>query len=363
MSRFNSSLYSNIIKPVCFSFDPEKTHDFFLLLGKMIESNQFSRSLLRSYLSYGNPVLKQDMHGISFNNPVGLSAGFDKSAELIPVIGDVGFGFTEVGSITAKPCPGNEGKRLIRLPDKQALWVNFGLNNAGADSISSRLHGKAFDIPVGINVAKTNCRETVDSSIAIKDYVYTLQKFNELDIGDYFTINISCPNAYGGQPFSDPASYSQLMEEISKLNINKPILVKLSPDLDKKTLDSILSISRKRRIAGFVCSNLTKKNTGFDKGGVSGKMVSPKSEELLSYVYKSTRSWKQKPVLIGVGGIFSAEDAYRKIKLGANLVQLITGMIYNGPSVIGDINRGLVDLLEKDGFSSISEAVGSFYSE
>lgn len=359
----NALFYQKFVKPVCFQYDPEKVHNFFLKMGKMIESNHLARGMVRAMFHYENSMLSQKIKGITFSNPIGLSAGFDKNAELIPIVGDVGFGFTEVGSITAKPCKGNSGKRLMRLPSRQAIWVNFGLNNAGTDEITSRLYGQKFDIPVGISIAKTNCKETVDAEIAIRDYTYSLAEFDAHNIGNYFTINISCPNAYGGQPFSDPKLYERLLKEIRKLDIQRPIFVKLSPDLDKKTLDAIMKLSEKYGVSGFICSNLTKNNTGFKKGGVSGKMVSLKADFLLSRVYLSTRSWKNKPILVGVGGIFSAEDAYRKIQLGANLVQMITGMIYQGPNVISEINKGIVELLKIDGLKNISEAVGAFHSK
>jgi len=359
-NKVNKTIYSNIIKRICFKHDEEKVHNFFLNIGKIMESNLLSKNFIKMIFNYQDKILEQDLFGIKFRNPVGLSAGFDKNAELISIMEDIGFGFVEVGSITAKPCKGNKGKRLLRIPEKNSIWVNLGLNNNGSDEISLRLKEKEFKIPFGISVAKTNCEETTITNEGIKDYIYTLKKFN--NIGDYFTINISCPNAYGGQPFSDPKVYSLLLKEIKILEIKKPIFIKLSPDLDKDTINKILNISQEYGIKGFICSNLTKKDINFDKGGLSGKELSNKSDLILSHVYKQTRKWKNKPILIGVGGIFSPEDVYRKIALGANLVQLITGMIFNGPGIIGEINFGLSKLLRTNGFSNIEQAVGSAYS-
>ena len=362
-NKLNKIIYSNIIKKICFKYDEEKVHNFFTNFGRRAGENHLSKKIVRHLFSYQNPVLEQNLCGITFKNPIGLSAGFDKNAELISIMGDVGFGFSEIGSITAKPCSGNKGKRLLRIPEKKSIWVNLGLNNDGADKISSRLNGKIFEIPFGISIAKTNCRETTNPAEGVKDYIYSLKKFNEKKIGDYFTINISCPNAFGGQPFSNPKLYEKLIKEVKKLKIKKPIFIKLSPDLEKKYLDKILKISKKYGINGFICSNLSKKNKGFDEGGLSGKEVYEKSNFLLSYVCKKTMGWERKPVLIGVGGIFNAEDAYKKIKLGANLVQIITGMIFQGPNLISEINCNLVKLLKKDGFSDISKAVGSVYQK
>jgi dihydroorotate dehydrogenase len=351
---FNGYIYVNIIKRIAFLFDAEFTHRFFVSFGKILESNFLTRALTRIMFDYENNKLEQNILGIKFENPVGLSAGFDKNAEIIDIISDVGFGFTEVGSVTAKYCSGNKGKRLERIKEKESLWVNLGLNNNGADEISERLRDKKFDIPIGISIAKTNCAETVNDSAGISDYIYSLRKFEKEKVGDYYVLNISCPNAYGGQPFSRPEAFEGLMKEVKKLKIKKPIFVKMSPDLTNKNVDSIIKISRKYGVKGFVCSNLTKKKEK-KSGGYSGKIVEKDSDKLLRYIYSKTRG---EFVLIAVGGIFSAEDAYMKIKNGANLVQLITGMIYRGPNLISDINQGIVGLLEKDGYKKIKEAVG-----
>ena len=354
-SRFNNASYF-ILKKILFCFSPEKVHHFFLKMGKIFCKFDFMKKILSFMFSYEHHSLEQTLFGIKFINPVGLSAGFDKNAELIGIMNCVGFGFSEVGSVTALPCAGNSGIRLKRITDKKSIWVNMGLNNEGALKIRDKLKGKKFSIPFGINVAKTNCVETVNPEIGLKDYIYSLKSLRNL--GNYFTINISCPNAFGGQPFSNPELYEKLLYEIDKLKIKKPIFVKLSPDLSKRQIDLLFDISLKHNISGFVCSNLTKCN---EHGGYSGKIVEDKSNILLSYLYGKTKKSGRKYVLIGSGGIFSAEDAYKKIKLGANLVELITGMIYKGPGLIGEINYSIVKLLEKDGFRNVSEAVGSGY--
>jgi len=345
--------YQKIAKPIMFLQDPEKTHKRAILAGKILQSNFVTRGLTGALFNYQNEMLEQEINGIKFRNPIGLAAGFDKNAEIISTIENTGFGFTEVGSVTAKKCAGNPGTRLWRLPEKESIRVNLGLNNKGAEEISKRLSGKKFGIPVGISAAKTNCKETADREEGIKDYIETLKKFES--IGDYFTINVSCPNAYGGQPFNDAESFEQLMKEVDKLKIKKPIYIKMSPDLTGENVKQLIEISKKHRISGFICSNLTKKHE-FENGGLSGKAVCEKADKLLSQIYLET---KGKMTLIGAGGIFSAQDAYEKIKLGANLLQLITGMIYKGPSVISDINYGLVELLRKDGYQNVKQAVGT----
>ncbi|MBS3079996.1 quinone-dependent dihydroorotate dehydrogenase [Candidatus Pacearchaeota archaeon] len=351
-NKTNSVLYNKIVKPVCFMYDAEQVHNFFTKTGKFLGDHALTKKTISTLFNYQNKKLELNILGIKFRNPVGLSAGFDKNAELISIMEDVGFGFVEVGSITALPCEGNSGKRVDRIIDKKSLWVNFGLNNNGVKEITNRLEKERFNIPYGISVAKTNSKETVDPEIGINDYVSSLKESK--NVGDYYTLNISCPNSYGGQPFVDPQLYESLLREVHELKIKKPVFVKLSPDLTKKHIDKLLQISMKHKINGFICTNLTKKHN-LGKGGLSGKIVQKKSNELIKYIYKKT---KGKYIIIGVGGIFSAEDAYKKIKAGASLVQLITGMIYEGPGLISNINYNLVKLLERDRYNNISEAIG-----
>lgn len=352
-NKLITKAYKGIVRSILFQFDAEWVHNLFIKFGKMLGSNRISKKKINLLFDYQNPTLKQNVLGIEFRNPVGLAAGFDKNAEMISIMEDVGFGFTEVGSITALSCKGNPGKRMSRLIEKKALWINLGLNNLGAGRIFQRLRGKKYAIPYGVSIAKTNCKETADSDIGIKDYIRGIEESLKYNVGNYITINISCPNAYGGQPFHKPELLEKLMKKVEGLNVRKPIFLKLSPDIDRSDLDRIIKIAEKYKVSGFITSNLTKE-TG-THGGYSGKIVEGKANQQLAYLYKKT---KGKFVLIGCGGIFSAEDAYRKIKLGASLVQLVTGMIYEGPSLIGDINLGIVRLLKKDGYGNIGEAVG-----
>lgn len=347
--------YKKILRPILFKFDPELMHNVFIALGKILGSNLLTKKLTSLMFNYQNPMLSQQLFGIKFKNPIGLAAGFDKYAELVSVMEDVGFGFTEVGSITRKASQGNSGNRMKRLIEKESLWIHFGLNNKGADATFNDLKNKRFKIPYGFSIAKTNCKETVNPEVGLEDYLYSIKKLSPLS--QFLTINISCPNAFGGQSFADPLLFEKLMKEINKIKINKPIFIKISPDLTKDNIDRIIKISKKYNISGFVCTNLTKQHA-IGKGGLSGKAVQSLSNKMIAYIYKNTRNWKNKPIIVGVGGIFTADDAYKKIKLGASLLQMITGMIYEGPQAIGEINQGIVKLLRKDGYKNISEAVG-----
>jgi len=358
-------LYKNIVKRIVFLFDPESVHDFFNITGRFLGSNVVTRYLTRAVFYYKNSILSQKILGIKFENPVGLAAGFDKNIELYKILPEVGFGYEEGGSITGDKSEGNPKPRLWRLKKSQGLIVYYGLNNKGADEISNRIKKDKFSFPLGISVAKTNCERTAISEEGIKDY---LKGFNlTKDIGSYMTINVSCPNAHGGQPFTDADSLDKLLNVIVKNRNKKPIFIKMPPDLKRQEIDDIIEISLKYKIDGFICTNLTKDRTNkkmmahvYEKnivgyGGISGKPVEDLSNETIKYIYKKTQG---KTTIIGVGGIFRAEDAYKKIRLGASLLQMITGMIFEGPQVVGEINQGLAKLLKKDGFENISEAVG-----
>jgi dihydroorotate dehydrogenase len=353
-------LYKTIFKNIAFLFDAEKTHDAILRFGYFLGKNNITRKTVSVFFNYSHPLLKQEIHGIHFKNPVGLAAGFDKNAELLDIIPEVGFGFMEIGSITGEPCEGNPKPRLWRLKKSKSLCVYYGLKNDGAEIISKKMANRSFKIPVGISIAKTNSPKTVETQSGIKDYLKVCKYF--LNIGDYWTINISCPNSFGGEPFTDPVKLDLLLAEIDKIKPKKPVFLKISPDLSFKEIDDILEVSKKHCVKGFVCTNLTKIRPGNlkdkvipKKGGLSGKVVADLSNKVISYIYKKTEG---KFVIIGVGGIFSAKDAFEKILCGASLLQLITGMIFEGPQLISSINLGLVELLKKHKLKSIKEAVG-----
>lgn len=354
-------IYIGILKPIFFQIDPEKVHDRILVFGKFFGTNVIMRRFVKLLFYYSHPSLKQEILGINFSNPIGLAAGFDKNAELTNILPPVGFGFVEVGSITGDACDGNPKPRLWRLIKSKSLVVYYGLKNDGAEVIANRLRNKRFSVPIGISIAKTNNEKTVGLDAGINDYLKAYEEFSE--IGAYYTINISCPNTFGGQPFTDSISLEKLLVKIDKVKKSKPIFLKLSPDISRPQIDEILMLVKNYKIDGFICTNLTKQRDNYfirddnvsEQGGISGKAVAELSNELIKYIYKKTNG---EYVIIGVGGVFTADDAYKKIRLGASLVQLITGMIFQGPQSISEINQGLVELLKRDGFNSIKEAIG-----
>lgn len=356
-----SATYRAAVKPYLFRQDPEAVHEATVKLGYRLSRSAAARAVVRFCLSYAHPSLEQTLLGVSFKNPMGLAAGFDKDGYLIPLIASLGFGFIEIGSVTGEPCLGNPRPRLWRLPEVQALVVHFGLKSEGAERVASRLRGQVADIPVGVSIAKTNSAQTVDDGAAVADYLKAYRLVGTL--GSYVTVNISCPNAHGGQPFSDPARLDSLLATLRVEGGGKPLLLKLPPDLELAQLDAVLEVAQRHGVAGYICTNLTKRRdlpllSGLDvpgPGGVSGKVIEPLADNVVRYVYRAVG---RSAVVVGCGGVFSAEDAYRKIRLGASLVQLITGLVYRGPQLVAQINRGLVRLLRRDGFSSVSEAVG-----
>jgi dihydroorotate dehydrogenase len=371
-------LYLGFLKPIFFLQDPEMVHDYMIRVGAVLGKYSWGRATTRGLFYYENEKLAQDILGIHFKNPIGLSAGFDKDAELTDILPSVGFGFAEVGSITGERCGGNPKPRLWRLPKSESLVVYYGLKNDGCEEIAKRLKGKHFDFPVGISVAATNCRENLVLEKGANDFAKAFKIMEP--IGNYLTVNISCPNAEGGQSFTDPQKLDYLFNILDKIPAKKPIFVKIPPDLSYSELDAVLDVIYRHRIDGIVCTNLTKKRDNpkivakiIDEdvpkvGGISGKVIKDLSDDVLSYISKKESSnrkdmkdggRRKKFVLIASGGVFTAEDAYKKIRLGASLVQMITGMIYEGPQVISEINCGLVELLKKDGFTNISQAIGA----
>ncbi|MEK9184667.1 MAG: dihydroorotate dehydrogenase (quinone), partial [Patescibacteria group bacterium] len=287
-------IYKYILKPIFFLIRPETIHDIMTYFGSFLGKYSFFRTITRKLFDYKNVILEQTILGINFKNPIGLSAGFDKNAQLTDIIPFVGFGFIEVGSITGKPCVGNAKPRLWRLKELKGLIVYYGLKNNGSRAIANKLRNKTFAIPTGTSIAMTNCQENLNIENAIEDYAVAFKEF--VSIGDYFTINISCPNAQGGQPFIDPIKLDNLLKKIDEINTKKPIFVKLSPDLSEKVVDDILLVLKKHRVHGIICTNLTKNKNG--KGGISGKSVQNLSDNLLAYIYKKE---KDSVTLIGCG--------------------------------------------------------------
>lgn len=356
--------YRYIVKPLLFRLDPEYVHDHVIWFGGKLGRTSVGKRIVRSLFYFEHPALVQNILDIRFPNPIGLTAGFDKNAELTSIVSAVGFGFEEIGSITGEPCDGNPKPRLWRLPKSKGLVVWYGLKNDGCIAIAKRLQGKPFDVPIGVSIAKTNSHATVDMNSGIADYEKAFRTLHS--IADYVTVNISCPNAYGGEPFTDPERLELLLTRLDKIETAKPVFIKLPVDISTDELDALATVAAKHRVHGVIISNLTKQRDrkeihqeeihGLDKGGISGRPNFDASNRLISHLF---RTMGGRFIIIGSGGVFTAADAYEKIRRGASLVQLATGMIFEGPQLIGEINKGLVRLLGRDGFKNIQDAIGS----
>lgn len=359
-------MYDSLIKPILFRCEPEFVHDIFVGLGELLGGVPGGPRLTRAFCGYEDPSLATTVRGISFKNPVGLAAGFDKDVRLTRIMPAVGFGFMEVGSVTRFPYAGNPGRRLVRLPADRSIVVWYGLKNVGADAVRKRMpHLAPFRIPVGLNIAKTN-RADIKGDRSVDDYIATYRMLAQFF--SYVTLNVSCPNAQDGLLFQDPRMLDDLLAGFAKEEKYNPLFLKISNDLTDREVDAILDVAEKYSfIDGFVVGNLAKRRGGLalrsspdrlallPQGGISGSPISSLSTNMIRRIRRTTGG---KYVIIGLGGVFTAEDAYEKIRAGASLIEIVTGLIYRGPTVVKEINRGLAGLLIRDGYTRIADAVG-----
>lgn len=362
-------MYTHVAKLILFRIPPDTVHRHLIKTISIVARIGLLRGFVRLVFgSLRDKRIEQTLHGLRFKSPVGLAAGFDKDGEAVPVISALGFGFAEVGSVTAKPCPGNPRPWFYRLPKSQATVVNAGLGNQGHKIILDRLRKypsrSLRDFPVFLSVAKTNIKSVVSEAAGIKDYVTTVKRAKNEKTIQVIELNVSCPNAYGGEPFTTPRSLDHLLKEITKLGVSKPIFIKMPVELPWKAFSRLLDVCVKYQVCGVTISNLSKNRKKADlkdnlpdtvPGNLSGKPTWNDSNELIRQTYLN---YGDKLTIIGVGGIFTPEDAYTKIRLGASLVEIITGMLFNGPELASEIRYDLSKMLERDGFVNISEAIG-----
>ncbi len=360
-------VYSWILKPIFFKIDPEYIHTGVVSAGQWLSSVPGVQPVFTWFLRVSDDRLVQTVAGIQFANPVGLAAGFDYEARLTKILGSVGFGFQSVGTITNGAYGGNPRPMLGRLPVSKSIMVNKGFKNLGASATIRALTEIRFSIPVGVSIGRSNNTALATREKSIKDIVAAFRLFESSSVHHaYYELNISCPNIAGDVSFYPPKHLDALLTAIDRTNLSRPLFVKMPiSESDSRTL-AMLKVIVRHSPAGVIFGNLWKDRSSpalapqevakFPVGNFSGKPTFDRSNELISLAYKH---YKKKLVIIGCGGIFSAADAYEKINRGASLVQLITGMVYQGPQLISEINNGLLDLLERDGYASISEAIGS----
>ncbi len=352
-----------LIRPVLFLADSEKIHTRCVSLGqKLSRSKLFPSKLWRSK----NPALQTTLHGIAFPSPVGLAAGFDYEARLTDIIPALGFGFSTIGTVTNKPYEGNPTPRLGRLVRSKALLVNKGFKNLGIDATLQRLAGRTFTIPIGLSIGKTNSSVPMTQAEAVADIVASFKTAETSAVPfSYYELNISCPNLHGTVEFYSTGNLNELLTAVTSLKLSKPLFIKMPIEKTNEETMAMLEIITKYPVAGVIIGNLQKNRldpsinqqeaSRYPVGNFSGKPTEKRSNELIRLAYKT---YGQKLAIIGCGGVFSAQDAYAKIRMGASLIQLITGLVYVGPQLPAQINLGLSKLLRRDGFKNISQAVG-----
>ena len=336
-----------IIRPLLFRGDVETMHERALGLGRVFSGARLQGAIRRLY-AFDHSSLHVHIFGIDFPNPVGLAAGFDKNGYLLDILGAFGFGFIEIGTVTPRPQPGNPRPRLFRMEREQGLVNRLGFNNEGVEMIAQRLKKRTSSIIVGVNIGKN--KDTPNEK-AVEDYETCFRALRELV--DYIVVNVSSPNTPNLRKLQEKDSLTTILTRLQELNKNKkPILLKVAPDLLDGQLDDIIEVVRKTEIAGIVATNTLK----VENGGLSGRPLQNRSTEVIRYLHQKSQGTIP---IIGVGGIFSGRDAYEKIIAGSSLVQLYTGLIYEGPGLVKNIKKDLVTRIKADGFSNIEEAVGT----
>ncbi|CAN7645467.1 quinone-dependent dihydroorotate dehydrogenase [Paenibacillus sp. LjRoot153] len=360
-------LYKKLAKPVLFRMDPEKAHHLIIDGLSAVGNLPGSKQLLKSM--YGvpeSPQLTQELWGLHFGNPVGLAAGLDKNAKAVKGFSQMGFGFMEVGTITPKPQPGNELPRLFRLPEDKALINRMGFNNVGTAEMAHNLEktGKHV-IPVAVNIGKNKLTPNEQAEEDYRACIGALYTY-----GDFFVVNISSPNTPDLRNLQHGDELKRLLSTVrDEMQVQhkkhggaaKPVLVKIAPDLTDDELVLTVQIIKESGVSGIIATNTTLSREGLrhanreQAGGLSGLPLTKRSTDVIRRVYQLTDG---KLPIIGAGGIFTAQDAYDKIRAGASLVEVYTALIYEGPGLLGRINKGLQELLKKDGFTHISQAIG-----
>ena len=358
-----------LLRPLLFRLDAEQAHRAGMNAARVAQAA--TPSAVERLFGFEDERLRQSIWGLDFPNPVGLAAGFDKDAELVPFWTSIGFGFAEVGSVSAQAAAGNPRPRAFRLPSDEALVNRMGLNNGGAARVAERLARTSVRRPLGINLAKTHSPAILGEA-AVDDFRQSFRRLARL--AHYVALNVSCPNTTEGKTFEDPDALDALLraifEERSALGLDVPVLVKLSSPAGETDvgdgMEDVVAVALAHGVSGFIATNTASDRAGLrtseadvrriGRGGLSGRPLEARATALVRWLYGRTSG--EVPV-VGVGGVRSAEAAYAKVRAGASLVQLYTGLVYEGPGLVKRIKRGLVRLLQEDGFASISEAVGA----
>jgi len=338
-------MYKLLVRPLLFCFDPEEVHYFTFKMIRFLSGIPGVAALFRSIYGVEDKRLERNVFGLTFKNPIGLAAGFDKDAKLYKELSDFGFGFIEIGTLTPKPQEGNPKKRLFRLKEDSAIINRMGFNNGGVDAAVKRLKENK-KVLIGGNIGKNKNTPNED---AVSDYELCFDAL--YDVVDYFVVNVSSPNTPNLRELQDKAPLTKLLQTLQQKNVErnrktKPILLKIAPDLTNEQLLDIIEIVKETQIAGIIATNTTLSREGLhsenktETGGLSGKPLTKRATEVIRFL--SEQSNKAFPI-IGVGGIHSPEDAIEKLEAGASLIQLYTGFIYEGPALVKAINKKILE--------------------
>jgi dihydroorotate dehydrogenase len=354
-------IYRSLVRPLLFRLPAETAHELALHSLSLVPASLLARR-------FSNPALKVERFGLSFPNPVGLAAGFDKNGIALKPLAALGFGFIEAGTVTYHAQPGNPRPRLFRLREDQALINRAGFNNEGAAAFAARVSRAQPDCILGVSIGKS---KITPLEKATEDYLASFELVYR--VADYIAINVSSPNTPQLRELQQAEQLSSLLSALrargqelqERFNKKVPLLVKLSPDLTRRDLETIVEVIQRHGIDGIIATNTTisrdnlrtdaNRVTACGEGGLSGRPLRSRATKMIAELYEITGG---RVLLVGVGGIFTAEDAWEKISAGASLVQLYTGFIYQGPGVARQINEGLANILAREGFANLDAAVG-----
>ena len=360
--------YERLVRPVLFRADPEWIHDRSLRAAQRAGAFPGLCRVLEHHRAPADPRLRTTVAGLRFRSPLGLAAGYDKNGRAVKLLSSLGFGHVEIGSVSATASAGNPAPRLWRIPADGGIVVHYGVPNDGAEAVDRRLAG-SHTVPVGVNLVNTNHgRNAAEESVAaiIADYARSAGGLH--DQADYLCLNLSCPNTRDGQGFfHQDARLSELLDTLGELRLTKPVFLKVAPFSGTRELEKFLEIAGKAAfVSGFSVNLPPGKPPGLRTpadvlaampGAVSGPPSRARAERTVRELYRGMD--RERHVVIGSGGVSSAADAYRMIRLGASLVQLFTALVYQGPGVVTTIGNGLAELLTRDGFATVGEAVGA----
>ena len=358
--------YTKVVKPIIFKMHPDKAHDDMVKHGAWIQKIRPVMATAEALLKYEDPALVTDVYGLTLRNPIGLAAGLDKNIAIPGILQMTGFGFLTFGSVTSRVCHGNPRPWFHRLPEQGSLVVHVGLANGGVEKVAAHLrelnerkHPRFTKLPYKMSIARTNDNCTGDVAEGVEDYLISVRALNGLS--ELIELNISCPNTTVGEAFTKPENLDALLTEVDKINPSQRITLKMPSDKTWPEFRELLDVAAAHRVEGLTIANLRKDRDGIPlgpevKGNLSGAPVRELSTELIRQTYQHTGS---RFVIAGVGGVFSGADAYDKITAGATLIELVSGLIFRGPAVVGTIAKDLVKLAQADGFEKVQDAVGS----